>query len=53
MFRSSRPTFFGDRSRRRGPPAWLLWLLGGVVAGAAGVIVVQKRYLTPRLSTQE
>lgn len=53
MFRSSRPTFFGDRGRRRGPPAWLLWLLGGVVAGAAGVIVVQQRYLPPRLSPQE
>ena len=53
MFRSSRPTFFGDRSRRRGPPAWLLWLLGGLIAGAAGVIVVQQRYLPPRLSIQD
>lgn len=53
MFRRSRPTFFGDRARRRGPPAWLLWLLTGLITGVAGVFIVQQRVLPPRLSTQE
>jgi hypothetical protein len=34
-------------------PRWLLLLLCGMVAGASGVVVVQQRYLPPRLSAAE
>jgi len=33
-------------------PRWLLLLLLGVAAGAAGVLLVQERYLPPRLTVQ-
>jgi len=39
----------GRRSRSRLPP-WLLLLLFGIAIGAAGVVVLQQRYLPPRLS---
>ena len=34
-------------------PRWLVLLLTGIAIGAAGVIVVQERYLPPRLSATE
>ena len=43
---------YGRRTRRR-VPRWLILLLTGVVVGAAGVIVVQEKYLPPRLSHSE
>jgi hypothetical protein len=53
MFGRSKPVEFNPygsrRSRRRVPP-WLLLLLTGIAVGAAGVLVVQDRYLPPRLS---
>jgi hypothetical protein len=53
MFGRSRPASFNlyanHRSRWR-PPRWLVLLLAGIAAGAAGVVVVQERYLPPRLS---
>ncbi len=35
------------------PPRWLVLLVLGIAVGAAGVIVVQERYLPPRLSADE
>lgn len=56
MFGRSRPMMFDSlgtrRSRGRVPP-WLMWLLLGLVLGAAGVVLVQERYLPPRLSASE
>jgi len=53
MFGRSRPvvidTYSSRRSRRK-LPAWLVTLLLGLVAGAAGVIYVQEKHLPPRLS---
>ena len=45
-------TFDPYRRRRSGwsPPRWLVLLLAGVAAGAAGVVYVQERHLPPRLS---
>jgi len=43
----------GSRRRRRRFPAWLTLLLIGMAAGAAAVLVVQQRYLAPRLSAAE
>lgn len=43
---------YGRREHRRVPP-WLIWLLSGALAGVIGVIVVQERYLPPRLSAHE
>ena len=40
------------RSRARVPP-WLVWLLLGLILGTAGVVLVQERYLPPRLSAGE
>ncbi|MGL6112342.1 MAG: hypothetical protein ACRC2B_19785 [Rubrivivax sp.] len=45
MFRS-----YEGRRRRWRLPSWLVLLLGGVAAGAVAVVVVQERYLAPRLS---
>jgi hypothetical protein len=42
----------GRRSRWRAP-RWLLLLLSGTIAGAAAVIIVQQRYLPPRLSAAQ
>lgn len=43
----------GSRRPRRRVPGWLWLLAGGLLAGAAGVIAVQERYLPPRLSAGE
>lgn len=52
MFGRSRPVLFEPHGRRRraGPPRWLVLLLAGIAVGAAAVVVVQERYLPPRLS---
>ncbi|CAD5375173.1 conserved hypothetical protein [Rubrivivax sp. A210] len=53
---SSRPVVFDPyrgRGKRRRIPRWLLLLLLGLAAGAAGVIYLQERVLPPRLSTGE
>ncbi|MEP7298889.1 MAG: hypothetical protein ABI702_22105 [Burkholderiales bacterium] len=55
MFGQSRPVVlnrYGRRSRWS-MPRWLVLLLTGIAIGAAGVIVVQERYLPPRLSAAE
>jgi hypothetical protein len=41
---------YGSRRSRGRPPRWLVLLLVGIAVGAVGVIVVQERYLPPRLS---
>lgn len=43
----------GSRRARRRLPGWLLLLAGGMLAGAAAVLLVQERYLAPRLSAGE
>ena len=56
MFGRSKPVVFdpyGRRGSRWRLPRWLMLLLGGVIAGAAGVLFVQQRYLPPRLSIEE
>lgn len=53
MLGRSRPIPFNPYGRRRSGfrlPRWLVLLLIGGAAGVAGVIVVQERYLPPRLS---
>lgn len=53
MFGRSQQTVlpsFGHRRSRWRLPRWLVLLLCGMAAGAAAVIVVQQRYLPPRLS---
>jgi hypothetical protein len=53
MFGSSRPVPFNPYGRRRSRwrlPRWLVLLLLGIATGVAAVIVVQERYLPPRLS---
>lgn len=53
MFGSSKPIPFDPYGRRRSRwrlPSWLVLLLGGIAVGAASVVVVQERYLPPRLS---
>jgi hypothetical protein len=55
MLGSSKPVPFDPYGRRRSRwrvPRWLVLLLGGIAAGAAGVVVVQERYLPPRLSAE-
>jgi hypothetical protein len=52
---SSKPvviSYGSMRPKRRRLPAWLLWLLAGVVAGAGGLWYVQEKHLPPRLSAQ-
>lgn len=51
--RSDRLFLDARRRSRRGPPRWLVLLVLGTVAGAAGVLVVQQRLLPPRLSPAE
>lgn len=56
MFGQARPVVFDPyrRQRSRGrPPKWLVLLLTGIALGVAGVIVVEQRYLPPRLSYEE
>jgi len=56
MFGQSKPVVlesYGSRRKRGRPPRWLVLLLSGVVLGAVGVVVVQERYLPPRLSPAE
>ncbi len=43
----------GYRRQSRGVPRWLVLLVTGVVLGAGAVVVVQERYLPPRLSASE
>jgi hypothetical protein len=56
MFGRSKPVVlesYGHRRKRGRPPRWLVLLLGGVAVGVAGVLLVQERYLPPRLSARE
>ena len=56
MFARSRSGMFdslGSHRPRRRVPGWLLWLVAGLLAGAAGVVLLQQRYLPPRLSAEE
>jgi hypothetical protein len=56
MFGQSKPVVlqpYGTRRKRGRPPRWLVLLLSGVIVGAAGVVLVQERYLPPRLSQSE
>lgn len=53
MFGSSKPVVLERYGRRRSGwrlPSWLVLLLFGIALGVVGVIVVQERYLPPRLS---
>lgn len=40
----------GQRRQRRGLPRWLVLLLTGTAIGVTAVLVIQERYLPPRLS---
>ena len=44
---------YGGRRARGRVPRWLVLLLGGIVVGGAAVLVVQERYLPPRLTAGE
>src|SRR5690349_278548 len=52
MFGRSRPITFDPYGSRRGRrvPRWILLLLIGFVLGAVAIVVVQERWLPPRLS---
>lgn len=52
MFGSSKPVVlsYGRQRSRWALPPWLVLLVLGAVAGAAGVIYVQEKHLPPRLS---
>jgi hypothetical protein len=53
MLSRSRHLTFSNHGRRRSgwrPPRWLVLVLLGTTIGAAGVVIVQERYLPPRLS---
>lgn len=53
MFGQSKPVPYEPYGRRRSRgrvPSWLVLLVSGIAIGAAGVLVVQERYLPPRLS---
>ncbi len=55
MFGRSKPVVLQSYSRRRARwqlPSWLVLLLLGIALGVGGVILVQERYLPPRLSAQ-
>lgn len=55
MFGRSKPVVlesYGHRRPRRGVPGWLIVLSLGIGVGVAGVLVVQHRYLPPRLSAE-
>jgi hypothetical protein len=56
MFGQSKPVVlqsYGNRRKRGRPPRWLVLLLSGMALGALAVVVVQERYLPPRLSASE
>ncbi len=56
MFGSSKPVVlesYGSRRKRGRPPRWLVLLLSGIAVGAAGVVLLQERYLPPRLSAAD
>lgn len=56
MSRQFKPVAFqpyGTRRSRLRLPRWLVLLLSGIAIGVAGVVVVQERYLPPRLSADE
>jgi hypothetical protein len=44
---------YGSRRTRWRLPRWLVLLLGGIAIGAGGVVLIQERYLPPRLSPDE
>lgn len=53
MFGQFKPVAFAPYGRRRSRwrlPRWLVLLLSGIAIGVGGVVVVQERYLPPRLS---
>jgi hypothetical protein len=50
--RSDGFSLYGKRRSRWRAPRWLVLLVSGLVAGAAGLWFVQERYLPPRLSTE-
>jgi hypothetical protein len=51
MFGRDKAVVLSSRGRARGgPPRWLVLLLCGAAAGAAGVVGVQQKLLPPRLS---
>jgi hypothetical protein len=41
---------YGSRRAKRRVPRWLVLLLVGIAIGAGGVVLIQERYLPPRLS---
>jgi hypothetical protein len=56
MFGRSKPVVlesWGHRRKRGRPPRWLVLLLVGTALGVGGVLVVQERYLPPRLSARD
>jgi len=55
MFGRRQPVLFNSYGSRRRQvvPRWLVLMLVGLLIGAAGVILVQERYLPPRLSADE
>ena len=56
MFGQFKPVAFEPHGRRRKGwrlPRWLVLLLAGMAIGVAGVMLVQQRYLPPRLSAAE
>jgi len=55
MFGRAKPVVFDSYGHRRSRrvPRWLVLLLSGIVIGAGGVLLIQERYLPPRLSAGE
>jgi hypothetical protein len=56
MLGSMKPVVFNPYGRRRSrwrPPRWLVLVVVGMAVGAAGVVLVQERYLPPRLSAAD
>lgn len=56
MFGTFKPIPFdpyGRRRARRGVPRWLILLLTGIAIGSGGIVLLQEKYLPPRLSAAE